>query len=158
MNTVNVFGDLLNKRKLEGLSMLRTSILTNVDRVVGLVRERMKGAGDRFLKIMMTLSIIKLAIAMITLIVMTVLFLAHLHTFDPITLQFSKWVTTPLIGFIVLIIAIKFAGISIGLTLTIMSVKKITFESIRLRLMEYLKLRLRVFLKKKVLILKKAIL
>lgn len=149
MNTVNVIGNLLNKRKLEGLSMLRTSILTKINNVAGLMRERMNGAGERFLKIMMTLSIIKLAVAMTTLIVMTVLFFAHLHTFDPIMLQFSKWVSSPIISFIVLIIALKFAAISIGLTLTIMSVKKVTFESMRLRLMEYCKLRLGVLIRKK---------
>ena len=149
MNTVYVFGYLLNKRKSENLSRLRTSIMTRIDNVVGLVRERMEGAGERFLKIMMTLSIIKLAIALITLIVMTVLFFTHLHVFDPITLQFSKWVSTPITGFIVLIIAVKFAGISIGLTLTIMSVKKITFESMRLRLMESCMLRLSTFFRKK---------
>ena len=149
MNTINVFGDLLNKRKSENLSRLRTSILSRLDNVVGLVRERMGGGGERFLKIMMTLSIIKLAIALITLIVMTVLFFAHLHVFDPITLQFSKWVSTPIMGFIVLIIVVKFAAISIGLTLTIMSVKKITFECMRLRLMEYCKLRLSVLFRRK---------
>ncbi len=150
MNTVDVFGYILNKRKSENLSRFRTSILVKTNNIVSIVREKTEGAGERFLKIMMTLSIIKLAIALITLIVMTVLFFAHLHTFDPITLQFSKWASTPIIGFIVLIIAVKFAAISIGLTLTIMSVKKITFESMRLRLKEYCKLRLRVFLRKKV--------
>jgi hypothetical protein len=150
MNTVNVFGCLVSKRKFENLARLRTSILAKINNIVSIVREKAGGVGDRFLKIMMTLSIIKLAIALITLIVMTVLFFAHLHTFDPITLQFSKWVSTPIISFIVLIIAVKFAAISIGLTLTIMSVKKITFESMRLRLMESCRLRLRVFLRKKV--------
>jgi hypothetical protein len=150
MNTVNVFGCLVSKRKFENLARLRTSILAKINNIVSIVREKAGGVGDRFLKIMMTLSIIKLAIALITLIVMTVLFFAHLHTFDPITLQFSKWVSTPIMGFIVLIIVVKFAAISIGLTLTIMSVKKITFESMRLRLMESCRLRLRVFLRKKV--------
>ena len=149
MNTVNVFCNLLNKRIFEGLPGLRTSILARIDNVAGVVREKMEGAGDRFVKIMMKLSIIKLAAAMITLIVMTALFFAHLHTFDPITLQFSKWVSTPLISFIVIIIAVKFAGISICLTLTVMSVKKITFADMRLRLMEYCKLRLGVFFRKR---------
>ncbi|KHE91070.1 MAG: hypothetical protein K8F52_18975 [Candidatus Scalindua rubra] len=149
MNTANIIDDLINKRKCENLSRLKTSILTKMDNIVGQVRERMKGAGDYFFRIMMMISIIKLAIALITLIVMTVLFFAHLHTFDPITLQFSKWVSTPIIGFIVLIITVKFAAISIGLTLTIMSVKKITFESMRLRLIEYCKLRLSTFFRRK---------
>ncbi len=149
MNTANVFGYLLNKRNSENLSRLRTYVLTKIDNIVRVLREKMEGAGYRFVKIMMTLSIIKLTIAMITLIVMTVLFIAHLHTFDPITLQFSKWVSTPIIGYIVLIIAVKFAGISIGLALTIMSVKKITCESIRLRLREYCKLMLSVLFRKK---------
>jgi len=147
MNTVNI--NLLNKLNAKNLSRLRTSILTKIDNVVRLVRERMVGAGDRFVNIMMKLSIIKLAIAMITLIVMTVLFFAHLHTFDPITLQFSKWVSTPIMGFIVLIIAVKFAAISVGLTLTIMSVNKITFEHMRLSLMESCRLRLSTFFRRK---------
>ena len=150
MNTINVPGYLLNKLKFENLSGLRKGILTKLDYVASVLREKMEGAGERFLKIMMKLSIIKLAIAMTTLIVMTVLFFAHLHAFDPITLQFSKWVSTPIISFIVLIIAVKFAAISIGLTLTIMSVKKITFECMRLRLMELCKLRLGVLIRKKV--------
>ena len=149
MKTVDVFGYIQNKGKFENLSGLRTSILVKINNIVSIVREKAVGVGDRFLKIMMTISIIKLAIALITLIVMTVLFFAHLHTFDPITLQFSKWVSTPIISFIVFIIAVKFAAISIGLTLTIMSVKKITFESMRLRLIEYSKLRLSVFFRRK---------
>ncbi|MGR3304158.1 MAG: hypothetical protein ACUZ8I_16895 [Candidatus Scalindua sp.] len=153
MKTIAVFGYKQNKGKFENLSgLLRTSILAKINNIVCIVREKTEGAGEQFLKIMMTLSIIKLAIAMIALIVMTVLFFTHLHVFDPITLQFSKWVSTPIMSFIVLIIAVKFAAISIGLTLTIMSVKKITFESMRSRLMEYCKLRLRVFLRKKVLL------
>ena len=150
MYTVNVFDYLLSKRKTENLSRLRTSILAKINNILNIVREKTEGAGERFLKIMMTLSIIKLAIAMATLVVMTVLFFMHLHVFDPITLQFSKWVSTPITGFIVLIIAVKFAGISIGLTLTIMSVKKITFESMRLKLKEFCKSKLRVFLRNKV--------
>lgn len=150
MNTVDIFEYLQNKRKFENLSGLRTSILVKINNIVNIVREKTEGVGERFLRIMMTLSIIKLAAAMVTLMVMAVLLFTHLHAFDPITLQFSKWVSTPIISFIVLIIAVKFAAISIGLTLTIMSVKKITFESMRLRLKEYCKQRLRVFLRKKV--------
>ncbi len=150
MNTVNVFGNLVSKRKSENLSRLRANILAKINNILSIVREKTEGAGERFSKIMMTLSIIKLAIAMIALAVMTVLFFTHLHVFDPITLQFSKWVSTPISGFLVLIIAVKFAGISIGLTLMIMSVKKITFESMRLKLKEFCKSKLRVFLRKKV--------
>ncbi len=149
MNTVDIFEYLQNKRKFENLSGLRTSILAKINNILNIVREKTEGVGERFSNIMMKLSIIKLAIAMTTLIVMTVLFFAHLHTFDPITLQFSKWVSTPIMSFIVLIIAVKFAAISIGLTLTIMSVKKITFECMRLRLMEYCKLRLSMLFRKK---------
>lgn len=149
MNPVNVLGYLLNKCNSENQNRLMTSILAKINNIVSIVREKTEGAGERFLNIMIKLSIIKLAIAMITLIVMTVLFFAHLHVFDPITLQFSKWVSTPITSFIVLIIAVKFGGISIGLTLTIMSVKKITFESMRLKLKEVCKSKLRVFLRKK---------
>ncbi len=150
MNTVDIFGYLRNMRKFEDLSGLRTSILAKINNIVSLIKKKTEGAGERFLNIMMKLSIIKLAVAMIVLIAMTVLLIAHLHVFDPITLQFSKWVSSPIISFIVLIIVVKFAGISIGLTLTVMTVKKITFKSIRLKLKEYCKPKLRVFLRKKV--------
>ena len=149
MNTVNVFGNLVSKRKSENLPRLRARILAKINNIISIAREKTEGAGERFLKIMMTLSIIKLAVAMVTLTVMAVLLFTHLHVLDPITLQFSKWVSTPIMGFIVLIIAVKFAAISIGLTLTIMSVKKITFESMRLRLMESCRLRLSTFFRRK---------
>jgi len=149
MNTVNVFGYLVSKRKSENLSRLRTSILAKINNAVSVVREKTEGVGERFLNLMMNLSIIKMAAAMVTLIVMAVLLFTHLHVLDPITLQFSKWISSPIISFIVLIIVVKFAGISIGLTLTIMSVKKITFESMRLTLMGYCKRKLRVFLRRK---------
>ena len=109
----------------------------------------MEGVGDKFSKIMMKLSIIKLVLAIVTLIVMTVLLFTHLHVFDPITLHFSRWVTSPIICFIMLVVVIKFVGLSMGLVLTLMSIKNITFESIRLRLIAYSKPGLILFFKKK---------
>jgi hypothetical protein len=81
---------------------------------------------------------------------MTTLLFTHLHVFDQITIHFSKWVTSPIICFIMLVVVIKFVGLSIGLTLTVMSVKKITFQSIRLRLIGYYKSGLYCLLRKKV--------
>ena len=149
MNTVNVFDCIINKCKSENLYRLWTSILVKTNNIVSIVRKKTEGAGERFSNIMMKLSIIKLSAAMVTLIVMAVLLYTNLHVLDPITLQFSKWVSTPIMGFIILIVAIKFAAISIGLTLTIMSVKKITFESMRLRLIEFCMLRLSTFFRRK---------
>ncbi len=101
------------------------------------ISNNMEGTGDRFSNIMMKISIIKLSLALVALIVMTVLLITHLHVFDPITLHFTKWVTSPIICFIVLVVVIKFVGLSIGLTLTLMSIKKFSLEDIRLRLAGY---------------------
>ena len=120
------------------------------DSAVRFVYENREGIGEKFSSIMMKLSIIKLALALVTLIVMTTLLFTHLHVFDQITLHFSKWVTSPIICFIMLVVVIKFVGLSIGLTLTVMSVKKITFQSIRLRLIGYYKSGLYCLLRKKV--------
>ena len=106
--------------------------------------------GDKFSNITMKIFIIKLALALVTLLVMTVLLFTHLHVFDPITLQFSRWVISPIISFIMLVVVIKFVGLSIGLILTLMSIKQITFESIRLRLAGYCKSGLYNLLRKKV--------
>ena len=114
------------------------------------ISENMQGVGGKFSNIMMKLAFIKLALAIVTLIVMTVLLFTHLHVFDAITLHFSMWVTSPIICFIMLVVVIKFVGLSIGLTLTVMSVKKITFQSIRLRLIGYYKSGLYYLLRKKV--------
>jgi hypothetical protein len=118
--------------------------------ILRIIRGKKKGAEERFLKLMMNLSIIKLAATMVTLMVMMVLFFTHLHVLAPITAQFSKWVSSPLVGFIIFIMVVKIVGVSIGLGLTILTVKKITIEDIRLRVKKSCKLRLPVFLWKKV--------
>ncbi len=146
----NVFREMQDKGKFINLSRLKTSLVRKKDSIIETIRKRKKGAGETFVKVMMRLSIIKLALTMITLMAMTTLFFTHLHVFTPITLQFSKWVSSPLVGFIVTILIIKFIGISVGLTLTILAVKNMTIKDVQLRIKELCKIRLRVFLRRKV--------
>ena len=127
VNNIAVSWCKLNKNKFNNISKIITNYKVRKDSNVRLICENMEGVGDKFSKIMMKLSIIKLLLAIVTLIVMTVLLFTHLHVFDPITLHFSRWVTSPIICFIMLVVVIKFVGLSIGLTLTLMSIKKITF-------------------------------
>ena len=140
----------LNKNKFKNTSKIIANFKVKKDNMFRLVRENEERVGDKFSKIMMKLSIIKLMLAIVTLIVMTVLLFTHLHVFDPITLHFSRWVTSPIICFIMLVVVIKFVGLSLGLTLTLMSIKQITFENIRLRLAGYCKPGLNYLLRKKV--------
>ncbi len=146
----NVFREIQDKGKFINLSRLKTSLVRKKDSIIETTRKRKKGAGEAFTKVMMNLSIIKLAATMVTLMVMMVLFFTHLHVLAPITAQFSKWVSSPLVGFIIFIMVVKIVGVSIGLSLTILTVKKITIEDIRLRVKKSCKLRLPVFLWKKV--------
>lgn len=88
--------------------------------------------GETFVRAMMILSIIKLVAMIVILMVMTAYFFTHIHTFAPITSQFSKWSSFSLIGFILTMKMIKFAGILIGLTLIILSVKKILLKPKRI--------------------------
>jgi len=140
----------LNKNKSRDTSEIIANFNAKRDGVVSIVNKNMDGVGDKFSNIMMKISIIKLALALVTLIVMTVLLFTHLHVFDPITLHFTKWVTSPIICFIMLVVVIKFVGLSLGLTLTLMSIKQITFENIRLRLAGYCKPGLYHLFRKKV--------
>lgn len=153
-NTMNIKNIVVSWLKLNKIKSRDTSgIIANLnakrDGVVSIVNKNMDGVGDKFSNIMMKISIIKLALALVTLIVMTVLLFTHLHVFDPITLHFSKWVTSPIICFIMLVVVIKFVGLSIGLTLTLMSIRQITFESVRLWLAGYCKTGLYYLLRKK---------
>jgi ABC-type phosphate/phosphonate transport system permease subunit len=132
------------------LSRLKTNLARKRDIIIGIIKKRKKSASETFIKVMMKISIIKLALTMIALMVMAVLFFSHSHAFAPITLQFSKWVSSPLIGFVVTILIIKFIGISVGLTLTILAARNITIKDVRLRVKELCKIRLRIFLRKKV--------
>ena len=150
VNNIAVSWCKLNKNKFKNTSKIIANYKVRKDNIVRFVRKNMEGVGVKFSKMMMTLSIIKLVLAIVTLIVMTVLLFTHLHVFDPITFHFSKWVTSPIICFIMLVVVIKFVGLSIGLTLTLMSIKKITFETIRLRLIGYCKPGLNYLLRKKV--------
>jgi len=112
--------------------------------------QRLNVTGEKFTRIMMKLSILKLAMAMIALIVMTVLFFNNLDAFEPITLQFSKWVSSPIICFIILVIVAKFVGLGVGLTLTIMSIKGLTFKGLKIELSKQCRHRLQIFYKRKV--------
>lgn len=152
MNINNITDSLLklNKNKPKKTSEIIAKFKVKKDCIVRLVNENMEGVGGKFLNIMMKLSIIKLLLALVTLFVMSVLLFTHLHVFDPITLQFSRWVTSPIICFIMLVVVIKFVGLSVGLTLTLMSIKQSTFESIRLRLSGYYKSWLYYLFRKKV--------
>lgn len=146
----NVFREMQDKGEFINLSRLKTSLVRKKDNIIETIRKRKKGAGETFIKVMMNLAIVKLAATMVTLLVMTTLFFTHLHVFAPITTQFSKWVSSPLVGFIVTILIIKFIGISVGLTLTLLAAKNMTIKDVRLCVKELGKTRLRVFLRRKV--------
>ncbi len=150
-NKINVDWSTLNKIKFEKPSKLIEILITRPKNIITTISERLEGSGGKFTNIMMKLSILKLLVAMLTLIVMTVLLFNHLDTFEPITMQFSKWVSSPIICFIILVIVAKFVGLGVGLTLTIMSIKNLTFAGLIIESRNQCIQRLQFFYKRKVL-------
>jgi hypothetical protein len=140
----------MDKGKFMNLSQLKTSLMDKRERFIEIIREKKKTALEAFIKAMWKLAIIKFVAVMIAFIVMTVFFFTHLNCFTPITLQFSKWVSSSFIAFAILIITMKLVVVSIGLTVTILTVKNTTFKEVRLRFIEACKQRLRVLLRRKV--------
>ncbi len=140
----------MNKGKFINLFQLKTSLAGKKVGFIEIVREKEKDALEASTKVMMKLTIIGLAAATVALIAMTVFFFTHLNCFTPITLQFSKWVSSSFIGFAILIMSVKLVVVSVGLTVSILTVKNTTFKEVRLRFIEACKLRLRVFLRRKV--------
>lgn len=112
-------------------SLLAARTVSLIDKT----KRKIIDAEGPFTDIMLKISIIKLFVTFITLIVMTVLFFVHLNDFASMATQiFSKWFSTPLVGFIIMTVIIKFVAISIGITLTMPNVKFVTVEFIRSRL------------------------
>ncbi len=140
---------ILKKIKFEKPAEMVGILISKLNIVMMTTSERFGVTGEKFTKIMMKLSILKLAMAMATLVVMTVLLFTHLDAFGPITMQFSKWVSSPIILFIMLVIVAKFVGLGIGLTLTIMSITNLTFAGLKLELRKWCSLSLQLFYKKK---------
>ncbi len=140
----------MNKEEFINLFQLKTSLVGKRIGFIKIVREKEKDALEASTKVMMKLTIIGLAAATVALIAMTVFFFTHLNCFTPITLQFSKWVSSSFIGFAILIMSVKLVVVSVGLTVTILTVKNTTFTEVRLRFIEACKLRLQVFLRRKV--------
>ncbi len=136
---ITVDRHMLDKIKFKKRSTPIATLMAKRNTIMATISERFEGIEDKFTKIMMKLSIIKLAMAMITLMVMTVLLFKHLDAFGPITIQFSKWVSSPIICFIMLVIVAKFVGLGIGLTLTVMSVKGLTFAELKIELRKHCK-------------------
>ncbi len=140
----------MNKEEFINLFQLKTSLVSKREGFIEIIREKEKDALEASTKVMMKLTIIGLAAATVALIAMTVFFFTHLNCFTPITLQFSKWVSSSFIGFAILIMSVKLVVVSVGLTVSILTVKNTTFKEVRLRFIEACKLRLRVFLRRKV--------
>ena len=136
----------IEKNKFRCFFQYKSKLLSKALAFSETLSGKKENIAETFNKVMMRISIIKLAVAMATLIVMTILLFLNLDAIAPVTSQFSKWVSSPLIGFIILIVITKFVGISVGLTLTIMAAKNVTFEELRLGLKEYCWRRLCVFL------------
>ncbi len=140
----------MNKEEFINLFQLKTSLVGKREGFIEIISEKEKDALEASTKVIMNLTIIGLAAAIVALIAMMVLFFTHLNCFTPITLQFSKWVSSSFIGFAILIMTVKLVVVSVGLTVTILTVKNTTFTEVRLRFIEACKLRLQVFLRRKV--------
>lgn len=134
----------LNKGLMAKMDNLIESLISFLMSFIESLSRKKINALKIFVDTMMKISIIKLAITMVFLIFMTVLFFLHLHALDSVTLQFSKWTSSSLIGFILLIVVVKFIGVSIGITLTILTVKETTLKEVLLRFKGPYKLKLRV--------------
>ncbi len=139
----------MNKEEFINLFQLKTSLVGKSVGFIEIIREKEKDALEASTKVMMKLTTIGLAAAIVALIAMMVLFFTHLNSFTPITLQFSEWVSSSFIGFAILIMSVKLVVVSVGLTVTILTVKNTTFKEVRLRFIEACKLRLQVFLRRK---------
>ena len=140
----------IDKGKFMNVYQLKTSLIGKRESFIEIIKEKKENALETFTKVMWKLAIYKFVVVMVAFIVMMVFFFTHLNGFAPITSLFSKWVSSPLIGFFVFIMIIKFVAVSIGLTATILTVKNTTFKEVRLKFIEACKLRLQVFLKRKV--------
>lgn len=68
------------------------------------------------------LSIFKIALTIVALLTVMVLFILHVHIFDPITEQFSGWVSSSIVAFTLSMIIVKV--IAVATCLTILTVKK----------------------------------
>jgi hypothetical protein len=150
MPVIKIIQRYIDKGKFVNLYQLKTSLMGKRESFIEIIREKKENALETFTKVMWKLAIIKFAAVMVAFIAMMVFFFTHLNCFTPITLQFSKWVSSPFIGFFIFIMVIKFVAVSVGLTATILTVKNTTFKEVRLRFKEACKLRLRVFLRRKV--------
>jgi len=150
MPVIKIIQRYIDKGKFMNLYQLKTSLMGKMENFIEIIREKKKNALEAFIKVMWKLAIIKFVAVIVAFIVMMVFFFTHLNCFTPITLQFSKWVSSPFIGFFIFIMVIKFVAVSVGLTATILTVKNTTFKEVRLRFKEACKLRLRVFLRRKV--------
>ncbi len=135
----------IDKGKFMNVYQLKTNLIGKRENFIEIIREKKENALETFTKVMWKLAIYKFVAVMVAFIVMMVFFFTHLNGFAPITSLFSKWVSSPFIGFFIFVMIIKFVAVSIGLTATILTVKNTTFKEVRLKFIEACKLRLQVF-------------
>lgn len=120
----NNLSGFLDRSGIAKVLQVKTDFVNNARSFTKQVKANREEIGEAFTALMMKVAIFKLAAAAVTLAVMATLFLTHLQILAPITAQFSKWATSPLIGFILFVIVLKFAAISTGIYLTVLSAKR----------------------------------
>lgn len=140
--------EILEKMPYISLSNLKRSMTNNLADILYLIKKRANGYGESFVKIMLKLALIKAVLVIITLLAMTTLYIIHLNVLEPVTSRLSVWVSSSLIGFVLLILIVKFVAFSIFLTVWL--VKESIVKDILLKFSLLKTLRLPVFLRKKV--------
>ena len=80
------------------------------------------------------LAIFKIALTITALLTVMILFMLHMHIFDPITEQFSGWVSSSIVAFTLSMIIVKV--IAAATCLTVLTVKKGAVGNLFLRIKE----------------------
>lgn len=142
--------EILEKRLYISLFNLKRSMTNNLGDILYLIKKRVEGCSEPFVKAMLKLTLIKAGLMLITLLAMTTLYVYIIHSnmLKPIALRLPIWGSYSLIGFISLILFVKFVGI-LGF-LTAWLVKESIVKGILLKFSLLKTLRLPVFLRKKV--------
>ena len=126
------------------ITALKTYCINKASNLVEVLSIRLDGIGESWVRFLPKIFIFKFALTIIALLTTAILFVSHVDVFEPITAQFSEWVSSSIIAFTISIIVVKLVVVSVCLAMY--TFKPATLENVVSRLKGLNKVRFPVYI------------
>ncbi|MGR3219308.1 MAG: hypothetical protein ACUZ8H_05755 [Candidatus Anammoxibacter sp.] len=129
------------------ITALKMHCIQRASDFVEVLSRRLDRTGESWVRFLPKIFIFKFALTLVALLITVTLFISHIDLFEPITAQFSEWVSSSIIAFTISIIVVKF--VVVAACLAMYAFKPATLENVVARLKGLSNVRFPVFISRR---------